>query len=207
MTKLFYATFVEIPEDCRTKEIPDLYSLVYPRKEEHHRDFGIVTNDFEEKMLALLQGRPQKRILEDRLSREVVKAILSYNQNGFPNWLRIQGKDARYTYTGSAVFPGILDNIIQTRLQELMRDGLLEGVFHGICSSCYWAFESEVIYYHERVPDSEGKPAINTTVAFARNQPLRNALEDMMKPFIYEKPLYKHTDKSYFNPLEILKRR
>jgi hypothetical protein len=197
MAKVFYGTLVSLPEGCNVDEIPDLYSLIRPKKEQQYRDFGMMTNNnFEEKMLAVLQGKPQKRMLEDRLGREIVKAMLSYNQCGFPMWLRVQGKDPKYLHPESTIFPRIPDEIIETKIDELISDGLVEGVFYKMASPCFLGFESEIVYYLERIPDTDGKPAINNTARFVANKPLREALKKMLNPYSNESQIYKHMDKN-----------
>ena len=179
----------------------DLYSLIYPVKEKHFVDYGRIWDcNYEEKMLALADGKPQQRLKNDRIAREVVRAILTatgkYGSN--PSWVRMEGIGSGIRTFGATTFPEISDDDLRPRLYALMNeDGLLEVMFGGCGDSGVWCFESEIIYWEEKVTSSGAKQKsyTNSMARFEANPQLREALTAMLKPFEAEKPMYVHADR------------
>lgn len=123
-------------DDTITAEIGsiDLYSLIYPVKEQHFADYGRIWNDnYEKKMLALIDRKPQQRLQHDRIAREVVKAILTTKDcfGADLSLATIEGNNPIMRTVGATVFPNVSDDDVQKRLYALKNDGLLDVIFGG----------------------------------------------------------------------------
>ena len=132
--------------------IVNLYDLVYSVKEQQFANYGrIGDSGYEQKMLALLEGKPQQRLQTDRIAREVVRAMLTAKDSWYnsPSWVHLEGKDPKYCRTlGATTFPTIPNEEIRKRLYALNNeDGLLDVMFGGCGDSGSWCFESEIIYF------------------------------------------------------------
>lgn len=176
----------------------NLYSLIRPVKEQHFADFGRVWDyNYEKKMLALTNKKPQQRLQNDRIAREIVRAILSAKQWGLPTLVKLEGcrRGGVKTY-GVTTFPEVSDEDIKQRLCDLFyEDGLLDVLLGNCTAPDSWCFESEIIYYKQRVPGFDEKPTMENMVKYVANKPLREALTAMLKPFEAEQPLYIHPER------------
>ena len=179
----------------------DLYSLIYPVKEQHFADYGRTwDHNYEQKMLALADGKPQQRLQNDRIAREVVRAILTasdrYGHDS--SWARMEGTGSGIRTYGAITFPQVSDDDLRQRLYALMNeDGLLDVMFGGCGDSGSWCFESEIIYWEEKVTPSgaKQKPYTNNMARFEANSKLREVITTMLKPFEAEKPMYVHAER------------
>ena len=180
----------------------DLYSLIYPVKEQQFEDYGRVWDHlYEEKMLALLEGKPQQRLKEDRLSREIVRSILtatgSYDSRS--TWVRMEGNKTGMTTYGATKFPKTPNHDLRESLYALKGDGLLDVMFGACGDPGLWCFESEIIYWKETTTSSgkKQKSVSRSKARFQANAQLREALEAMLKPFSSEKPMYAHPKRDF----------
>lgn len=179
----------------------DLYSLIYPVKERHFVDYGRTwDHNYEEKMLALADGKPQQRLHNDRIAREVVRAILTATDRYGcgSSWVRMEGMGRGIRTYGATTFPEVSDDNLRQRLYALMKeDGLLDVMFGACGDPGSWCFESEIIYWEEKVTPSgaKQKPYTNSMARFEANQQLREAVIAMLKPFEAEKPMYIHPER------------
>ncbi len=166
----------------------DLYSLIYSVKKEHFADYGINKNlGCEERMINLEYGKPEERLLQSRLAREIVRILLNAKDRCGSGSLDevIEGNDPRIKTNGAIVFSDISDYDVKPEIYALQEDGLLE-----LWSDCFypsWCLASEPIYYKEKVCGVESK---NISRKFEVNQKLREALVMMLKPFEGEEPMY-----------------
>ncbi len=169
-------------DTVKAKIIPvDLYPLIQPVKEAHFKTYGRVwDHDYEKKMTALKEGKPQQRLEEDRIAREVVRAILASDC-----WVVLEGKESPIHCYGATVFPDIPNDDITNKVYGLMNeDGLLDFSIGGCCGPGKWCFESEIVYYRKK-NDEKIKLA-----KYDANLQLREAIRAMLKPFEAEKALY-----------------
>ena len=151
-------------------------------------------------MLALADGKPQQRLQNDRIAREVVRAILTasdrYGHDS--SWARMEGTGSGIRTYGAITFPQVSDDDLRQRLYALMNeDGLLDVMFGGCGDSGSWCFESEIIYWEEKVTPSgaKQKPYTNNMARFEANSKLREVITTMLKPFEAEKPMYVHAER------------
>lgn len=156
-------------------EPTDLYSLIYPVKEAHFNGYGRHSNsDYKRKMLALAEGKPQQRLQEYRLAREIVRAILTGKQ-----WIALEGEGIPIRTAGATTFPTVPDKELREHLYGLIEDGLLD-MYVQCHSANRWALESEFVWQED-------------TVSLIENSKLREGIVKMLKPFESEKPIYIHS--------------
>ena len=182
-----------IRDTTSVKIIPvDLYSIIYSTKEaqfaKHGRNYDA---DYEEKMLALLEEKPQQLLQNDRIAREVIRAILSSDNN----WINVLGGREKESYCGTykaMLFSDVSEKGIEKRLFDLKNDcGLLDSVSTWCSDPGVWCFESEILYGMDKTEIfGGGRPNFEGRAIFRANQNLRDALRKMLKPFESEKKAY-----------------
>ncbi|MAH48594.1 hypothetical protein CMI37_22405 [Candidatus Pacearchaeota archaeon] len=169
-----------VVDSVQARIVPtDLYSLIYPVKEQQSADYGMAQVEnwhYEKKMQALIDGRPQQRLQQDRISREVVRAILTGR-----DWIVLEGKNIPIMTSGATTFPEVAHDELCAHLWGLMGDGLLDMYVrcHG---ANRWAFGSEYIWKRDEI-------------SLVRNSELREALTQMLSPFEAEQPMYVHSER------------
>lgn len=157
----------------------DLYSIIKETKEAQYKEYGKHTGDsFDEKAPLLESEIAQKILQEDRLSREIVRGIISEHRS-----IAVEGCNAPAPTYPSLVFMGVSEKEIRDKVFALMNEGGLLDFQSGLCGHNYWCFESEVVYMHSK-QRGMGK------CEFQKNQELRDELTEMLSPFEAEKPLY-----------------
>ncbi len=156
----------------------DLYSIIHDTKESHFGIYGKHCEwDYEKKMEALKQGKPQQRLQEDRLSREIVRLLLATGEETLLN-------EHNFIFGRKRVeFPNGNYSLLNERAYDLMHEGLLDFTFH-MCGPNQYAFESEFIVQ----PSLHSKGMM--TSEYRPNGVLREALTKMLMPFSAEKPQY-----------------
>jgi len=158
----------------------DLYSIIHTAKEAQFANYGKHCQwSYDAKMKALEQGKPQEKLQNDRIAREVVRILL---QVGHP--IHINGSDCEFRYGGGVIFPKTSNKEVQERVFGLMNEaGLLDFSFQCHAPNSY-AFESEFI-----VRPWDINPSYMES-RFTANNTLRELITKMLKPFEAEKPLY-----------------
>jgi hypothetical protein len=157
----------------------DLYSSIHDAKEAQFAIHGKHCQfHYDEKMEALMQGKPQQRLQDDILARDVVRLLLTTRKP-----THLQGRNNKGWWS-DVEFPNVEDRVLRNRIHALMNeDGLLDSVFQ--CHEPdYYAFESEFI-----VQPWDRNPSYLQS-EFVTNETLRIALAKMLKPFEAEKPQF-----------------
>lgn len=183
----------------------DLYDAVYSRGDEFYsKDSKWDIKKHKEQKEAIRQGRPQKRLEESRLAREIVRAILSTEDNA----VRLMGGDKynqsefNQEYKNLIIFPDVPDKEVNHMAHTLKGDGLLDYLAVA-CALGFWVFESEG--YH----DGTTKRGIHQQ-KYVPNLELRKTLRTMLLPFETEAHLYTITpsaldDKTFYEKIGNLK--
>jgi hypothetical protein len=159
----------------------DLYNIIHPVKDAQFAKYGKHSNEhYESQMQALREGRPQQRLQDDRLAREIVKALLEI-ENSVP----VISIDYEHQWLDAVVIHAMPDNVVSERVGNLIDDGLLD--FYVLCHEPHkYAFQSEIIKRESSMPPNAGF----LCAEFEMNGELRAALKKMLEPFDTERPLY-----------------
>ncbi len=156
----------------------DLYTIIHPTKEAHFAKHGKHCQyGYEGRMEALKQGRPQQRLQEDKLARDIVRLLLA---RGEPT--SMHGRD--HDGWPGIEFPEILHDNLREKISDLMDDGLLEFTFQCPGPN-YYAFAGEFI-----TKPAPKMLAGTYTRSFHPHNELRNALRRFLRPFATEKRKY-----------------
>ncbi len=171
-------------DTVKAKIIPvDLYSLVQQEKKKQFDYFGeIYRDDYKKRMAAFEKGLPQQMLEDERIAREITRAILSKSSDHYPH-THLEGEDSHVHECDAITFPDILQKDIDDKAYALYYAGLLDFA-PGCCPvfSNDWCFETEIVY-KELIGDVfKVEPKFNPE--------LRKAITSMLKPFESEKALY-----------------
>lgn len=159
----------------------NVYLSIQKAKEGQFKEYGkLHFDDYDKRMVALKEGVSQQMLEDERIAREIVRAILSFHNSSCPPCLR--GRDSVYT-SRDIVFTDISQKDIDDKTNALYDAGLLAFAL-GFHPNHYehWCFESEIVF-KERIGDG-------FKIEYETNKELRRAITTMLKPFETEKALY-----------------
>ncbi|MFA5856816.1 MAG: hypothetical protein WC867_05630 [Candidatus Pacearchaeota archaeon] len=158
----------------------ELYSTIESKKSYNKIIYGdpVIDEDLYERMNRLKEMKVHSVLEEDRLSREIVKCILNKGNPG----VKIEGLGKKSYSFISARFP-VEDSYIDSKLRNIRDLGLIDIIFEINQNIGDWLFESEM--FISKKPDKTGK-----IIHIKTNKDLRNKLNEILKPFEDEKPIY-----------------
>ena len=169
----------------------DLFAIIQASKEaqfaQYGKSEGYAFDKYQEALAKLREGKPQQRLQNDRLAREVARALL-----GADRPIAFEGRDAKYPSNGAFVFASYSDEEVTQRVYGLMNeDGLLDFTFYSCGSPNVFCFQTEMIYWQEerRIIGTD-KVQRSDMCKYEKNPKVREAIATMLKPFQAEKPRY-----------------
>lgn len=155
-----------------------LYDLIVPVKAVHFREHGRqCQNDYEKRMWALREGKPEQRLQKSRLARDIVRAIL--DDGTAPN---IFGNGTKTFDKAGYFFPDYSEDEVTYTIGRLCQEGLVTNINH-VFGPAWWGFESEDIIKKSRGGSGyDGDFVINTQ--------LRDGLKELLGPYDHQTPQY-----------------
>ena len=167
----------------------DLVSIIETCKKEqaekHGESAGYCLSEYQKALSNIKQGTYKQRLQDDRLARDVVRAIINSDK-----LLSFEGNDKQYHSDRSITFPSSSNEIVRQKICDLREDGLLDFTFFDCGSPNVYCFQTELIYWREENRRIGKDPTYQDMQQYIPNLKVKEAISRMLEPFKTEKPLY-----------------